>query len=173
MAHSIEVLLDERADTAIRRLWQGLADAGLPSQLRVTSDTNRPHITLIAAERIAPEVDHALTELDDLFPMRAALGAPLVFGGGRLTLARLVVASKSLLALHEQVYEICQLYVSSLYAHSAPGHWTPHVTLGRRFTSAQVGQALAIDGIAAEIDADIVGLRRWDGDAHVEHMLIN
>ena len=49
MAHSIELLLDQRADTTIRRLWHALADAGLPSQLRVTSDTNRPHITLVAA----------------------------------------------------------------------------------------------------------------------------
>ena len=140
MAHSIELLLDERADTALRQLWQELADAGLPSQLRVTSDTNRPHITLIAAERIAPDVDDRLAELGDRFPVRAVLGAPLVFGFGRLTLARLVVPSSALLALHEQVYDQCRPFVSSIFPHSQPaGQWTPHVTLGRRFTAAQAG----------------------------------
>lgn len=169
MAHSIELLLDERADAAIRQLWQGLADAGLPSQLRVTSDTNRPHITMIAAERISPDVDDVLAELSDLFPVPATLGAPVVFGGGRLTLARLVVASSALLALHEQVFSHSERHTWNLFAHSKPGQWTPHVTLGRRFTPAQIGQALAaVEGIAADIPASIVGLRRWDGDARTE-----
>ncbi len=172
MAHSIELLLDERADTAIRRLWQSLADAGLPSQLTVTSDTNRPHITLLAAERIEPDVDEALTQLTGLFPLDVVVGAPLVFGGGRLTLARLVVASQPLLNLHEQVYTCSLPFAPKLFAHSRPGHWTPHITLGRRFTPAQVGDALAIARFTADIPATITGLRRWDGDAKVERVLL-
>ncbi|KAA0111811.1 2'-5' RNA ligase family protein [Mycolicibacterium sp. P1-5] len=169
MVHSIELLLDDRADAAIRQLWQVLADAGLPSQVRVTSDTNRPHITVIAAERVAPDVDESLAELVDPLPLDIVLGAPVVFGGGRLTLARLAVASGALLALHEQVYNRSEPHVSNLFAHSKPGQWTPHVTLGRRFTPAQIGQALAaVEGIATDIPASIVGLRRWDGDARTE-----
>jgi len=173
MAHSIELLLDPRADACVRQIWHALADARLPSQVRVTSDTNRPHITLLAAERISPDVDGMLAELVDLFPVRAVLGAPLVFGGARLTLARSVVASSALLALHEQVLALSEPHVSTLFAHSTPGHWTPHVTLGRRFTPAQIGEALAVSGVAADIEADIVGLRRWDSDARTEHVLIN
>jgi 2'-5' RNA ligase len=174
MAHSIELLLDQRADDAVRQIWQALADAGLPSQLRVTSDTNRPHVTLIAAERISPDVDAALTELRDCFPLPAVLGAPLVFGGGRLTLARLVVPSAALLALHEQVYNRSLPHVSNLFGHSKPGQWTPHVTLGRRFTPAQVEEALAaVEAIAADIPAAVVGLRRWDGDAKVDRILLS
>ena len=172
MAHSIELLLDERADTAIRQLWQDLANAGLPSQLRVASDTNRPHITLIAAERIAPDIDAPLAELAENLPIPAILGAPLIFGGGgRMTLARLVVPSGALLALHDGVYDVCRPFVSGLFSHSAPGQWTPHVTLGRRFAGVQAGEALAIDGIAADIRASIVGLRRWDGGAKRECLI--
>jgi hypothetical protein len=153
-------------------MWRALADTGLPSQLKVTSDTNRPHITLIAAERIAPEVDDRLAELGDRFPVHAVLGAPLVFGFGRLTLARLVVPSSALLALHEQVYNQCRPFVSSLFPHSQPGRWTPHLTLGRRVTAPQVGEALAaVDGITADIRASIAGLRRWDGDAKCEYLI--
>lgn len=171
MAHSIELLLDQRADAAIRQLWQELAGAGLPSQLRVSSDSNRPHITLIAAEQIAPAVDGPLTDLARGLPLSVVLGAPLVFGGGgRLTFARLVVSSGALLYLHEQVYDLCRPSASNLFSHSAPGRWTPHVTLGRRLTGAQVGEALAvIDGIGADIAASVVGLRRWDGDAKREY----
>ncbi|MCX2930168.1 2'-5' RNA ligase family protein [Mycobacterium sp. CVI_P3] len=174
MAHSIELLLDQRADTTVRQMWRGLADAGLPSQLKVTSDTNRPHITLIAAERIAPDVDDRLAELGDHFPLPAVIGAPLIFGGGRMTLARLVVPSSALLALHEQVYDQCRRSVSNVFAHSAPGRWTPHVTLGRRFTPAQIGEAMATSHeIAAPCAVTITGLRRWDGDARVEHVLMS
>ena len=173
MAHSIELLLDQRADTTIRQLGQALADAGLPSQMKVTSDTNRPHITLIAAQRIAPDVDGALTELADSFPLDVTLGAPVVFGAGsRLTLARLVVASAELFALHEQVYARSLPFAPNLFAHSQPGQWTPHVTLGRRFTPAQIGDALAAVRLTTDIAAAMTGLRRWDGDARTEHSLI-
>ncbi|KDE97427.1 hypothetical protein Y900_000405 [Mycolicibacterium aromaticivorans JS19b1 = JCM 16368] len=174
MAHSIELLLDQRADDAVRHTWQSLADAGLPSQLRVSSDTNRPHITLIAAERISPDVDEPLAELADRLPLRAVLGAPLIFGTGRMTLARLVVPSAGLLALHEHIYDVCLQSVTNAFAHSAPGRWTPHVTLGRRFTPAQAGDALGlVDGITADIRAGIVGLRRWDSDARTDRVLIS
>lgn len=170
------MLLDDRADAAVRELWRALDEAGLPSQQRVRSDTNRPHITLIAAERISPDVDTGLAELDDLFPLPTTLGAPVVFfGGGRLTLARLVIPSEAVLALHRRIYELCQPYVWNLFSHSAPGHWTPpHVTLGRRLTPAQIGEALArAGGISSDIEAGIVGLRRWDSDARTEHVLIS
>ena len=97
MAHSIELLLDDHSDAAIRQLWTALDDAGLPSQLRVKSATNRPHITMLAAERIDPEVDELLITLAPRLPLPVMIGAPLIFTGGRLTLARLGVASAALL----------------------------------------------------------------------------
>ncbi|BBY61216.1 2'-5' RNA ligase family protein [Mycolicibacterium sarraceniae] len=171
MAHSIELLLDERADTAIRQVWQALADAGLPSQVKVASHTNRPHITLVAAERIDPGIDEELEWLVAELPWPAVLGAPLVFGGGRLTLARLVIPSDKLLDTHELVYDECRPYARNLFAHCAPGRWTPHVTLGRRLTPAHVAEALTVGGITADLAAGIVGLRRWDGDAKRDFLI--
>lgn len=193
MAHSIEVLLDPGADAAIRATWQRLDEAGLPSQVQVRSPTNRPHVTLIAAPRIRPEVDDLLRELTERFPLRCPVGAPLVFGGRRLTLARLIVPSAPLLALHEEVYRRCLPYVEGEpYAHCRPGQWTPHATLGRRMTAEQVGLAMAvlagdvtgktegeiegeIDGKVggqADLTAEAVGLRRWDSDERVDHLLV-
>jgi hypothetical protein len=174
VAHSIELLLDPGTDAVIRRQWQALADAGLPSQMRVTSATNRPHVTLVAAQRIEAGVDDVLRDLAGELPLPAVIGAPLVFGGPRHTLARLVVPSAALLDLHAAVY---RLALPSLardpYPHCAPGQWTPHVTLGRRYTAGEIGPALTVvDGHDGETAAGLVGLRRWDSDARVEHLLV-
>ena len=174
MAHSIELLLDDHSDAAIRKVWHRLSDAGLPSQLRVKSATNRPHITVIAADRISADVDNELAALRPRFPLPVVVGAPLVFGGGRMTLARLIVASADLLELHREVYRRCLPFLpQEPFPHRAPRRWTPHATLGRRFTPEQVGRALdVIDDLSADISADVVGLRRWDGDERIERVLI-
>ena len=174
MAHSIELLLDPDSDHAIRAQWQALAGAGLPSQSHVKSPTNRPHITLLAAQRISAGVDAVLRELGERLPFDAVVGAPLVFGGSRLSLARLIVPSADLLAVHAEVYRMALPYVTGdPYPHCAPGHWTPHATLGRRFTEAEIGAALAaIAPAAGDVAARVTGLRRWDPDLRIDHMLV-
>jgi len=180
MAHSIELLLDSRTDTAIRAAWQALADAGLPSQVNVTSSTNRPHITLLAAERISPDVDEVLRGLAPRLPMACVVGAHVVFGGpvfggSRLTLARLIVPSAELLALQAEVYRLAWPHVTGQpFAHCRPGHWTAHATLGRRLTAIEVGAALTLaEEAAPDLTADVVALRRWDSDARTDHVLVD
>lgn len=174
MAHSIELLLDADSEATVRAQWQSLEDAGLPSQVRVKSSTNRPHVTLIAAQRIKASVDDLLGELAGEFPMPAVIGAPLVFGGPRRTLARLVVPSAPLLELHAAAYRLALPHLTGdPYAHCEPGHWTPHVTLGRRYTADEIGPALAVIGDeGGDMAAGLVGLRRWDSDARVDHLLV-
>ena len=173
MAHSIELLLDDHSDAAIRTAWQRLDDAGLPSQLRVKSSTNRPHVTVLAADHITAEVDAELARLGPRFPFPVVVGAPVIFGGAKLTLARLVVASAELLDIHREVVARCLPQLPrEPFAHSEPGHWTPHVTLGRRFTTEQVALALEVlDGLSADFGAQVVGLRRWDSDAKRDYRI--
>jgi len=185
MAHSIELLLDSHSDAAIRADWQALADAGLPSQVNVKSATNRPHITLLAAERISPDADDVLRELAPRLPMDCVVGAHVVFGGPvfggtRMSLARLVVPSAELLALHAEVYRLTLPHLTGHpFPHCRPGHWTAHATLGRRLTPVQVGAALALapevapDLMAPDLMAEAVALRRWDSDARTDHLLID
>jgi 2'-5' RNA ligase len=173
MSHSIELLLDRHSDVAVRAQWRALADAGLPSQLRIKADTNRPHITLLAAQQISPDVDETLRALAPHFPLPCVLGTPLVFGGPRVTLARLVVPSSALLALHAEVYRLTMAHLpGGPYGHCEPGHWTPHVTLGRRYTAEEVGRALTALSCYGDLPARVVGLRRWDGDARIDHLLV-
>lgn len=173
MTHSIELLLDERSDSTIRHMWAVLDEAGIPSAAAIRSSTNRPHITLLAAGRISPAVDRELASLADRFPIPCVIGAPLVFGTGRFTLTRMVVSSAQLLATQADVYERCLPHLSAEpFPHSAPGQWVPHVTLGRRLTSAQVGESLGVREVTTpEIAGDLIGLRRWDGDQREEHLM--
>lgn len=175
MADSIELIFDPGAEAAIVGMWQRLADAGLPSQLQVTSPTNRPHVTLLAADRIGAAVDGPVRSLAPRLPLTCVLGAAVVFAGPRRTLARLVVASAALLELHDQVYRSCLPHLDGEpFAHCRPGRWTPHATLGRRFTADDVGAVFARAQSALEPDLEVraVGVRRWDGHNRVDHLLI-
>jgi len=174
MAHSIELLLDGPGDEAIRQIWHALDDVGLPSAAAIRAATNRPHITLLAARQIDPSVDKELVGLAGELPIPCVIGSPLVFGAGRFTLTRMIVPSAHLLEVQAEVHRRCLPYVSGEpFAHSAPGQWAPHTTLGRRFTPVQVGQALGvIEATAPDITAQVAGLRRWDGDQREEHLLI-
>ena len=175
MAHSVELLFEAETEGALRGAWDALAEAGLPSQARHTAASNRPHVTLVVADSIAPAVDGELIALADLLPLDCVVGAPLLFGAGRFTLARLIVPSAALLSLQARVHEICLPHLSPGPApHTVPGRWTPHATLGRRLNSVQLGAAVdLVPDVGVDVAGRFVALRRWDGDQRMEHHLIS
>ena len=83
-------------------------------------------------------------------------------------LARLVVPSVGLLALRADVMAALEDDIDA-HRHFAAGHWTPHVTLGRGLTAADVCAALTAAPEGAEIRWSAVRARRWDMMARVEH----
>jgi 2'-5' RNA ligase len=168
MVHSIELVFDRDTEVAIRRIWGELASAGIPSQ----APASRPHVTLVVADRIAPDVDALLTPVAQRLPLRCAVGASVLFGRSDAVLARLVVPTAELLALHAEVHRVCGPYVlPGPMLNSLPGHWTAHVTLARRIGGAQLGRALRVAGRPTEIAGSFAGLRRWDGNKKVEHLI--
>ncbi|MBV9350816.1 MAG: 2'-5' RNA ligase family protein [Mycobacterium sp.] len=168
MVHSIELVFDPDTEAAIRHIWDDLAYAGLPSQ----APAGRPHVTLVVAERIAVDVDALLAPVSQWLPLACAVGAPLLFGRAKPVLARLVVPTTELLALHAEVYRLASPHVSpGPMANSLPGQWTGHVTLGRRIGGGQLGRALRIAGRPTQIDGSFAGLRRWDGGKRAEHLI--
>lgn len=139
----------------MRREWDDLIAAGLPSAGRHTGASNRPHVTLLVRGALAPF--DASRVLRAAFPV--TLGAPILFGRGeRRVLARMVVPSAELLALHAAVHETAEPGEDA--AHTLPGAWTPHVTLARRMPVAELGRALPLVG--GELHGRAAALRRWD-----------
>jgi 2'-5' RNA ligase len=175
VVQSVELLLDPRSDDAVRRQWQALADAGLTSPARHTSASNRPHVTLAVSRRPFPDdVESAVAAAvaTGSFPVPARLGGLLLFGhGDRYVLARLVVPSAELLAVQARVAAAVG-DASGAVPHTAPGRWTPHVTLARSLRGDAVPAALtalaALPGGAADLNATGVAVRRWDGEARRE-----
>ena len=173
MAHSIELLFDAATEAKLRLIWDGLLTAGLPSQAKVTSPSNRPHVTVAVSEHIHADVDDGLRELRDRFPFACTVGAPLVFGTGRFTLARLVLPTDELMGLHRAVHDRTVSHMAPGPApRSTPGHWTAHATLARRLRAEEVGAALTVPHVGADLRGSFVGLRRWDGAQRVEYRLI-
>ncbi|GAB2706603.1 2'-5' RNA ligase [Microbacterium marinum] len=164
---SIELLLDEATERAVRAEWEALAAAGLSSLAAHTAPSNRPHVTLLVRPELGP---FAVAERA-AFPV--VLGAPMLFGAGdRRVLARAVLPSAELLELHAAVHaaagsgaphaaEGVSLAVAGADApHTSPGEWMPHVTLARRLKVADLERALPLLG--GELHGRALSLRRWD-----------
>lgn len=168
MVHSVELLVDTDTEAAIHRVWQELSDAGL----RTPPPTSRPHVTLLVADEISADIDVALRPVLDRLPVACVIGAPVVFGRSPFILVRLVVPSTPLLELHADVVRISQPYlISGAAPNTVVGQWTPHTTLARGVQPRQLSQALKIRSTTRDIRGNITGLRRWDGNNRVEHLV--
>lgn len=148
---SIELTFDEATEARVRDDWERLAEAGLPSLALHTAASNRPHLTLVAgAQLVAPSAAIIRPDAVDL------AGLLLFPHGDRFVLAWSVVRSGELDALHRSVQQ------PDAQPTSHPDAWTPHVTLSRRLSAAQVSTALPLLG--APFVGRSAGIRFWDGD---------
>lgn len=165
MVQSVELLLDEQAEAAVRRQWELLAAAGLPRQ----AASSRPHITVAVADEIRPRIDARLAELE-FTPFQVHLGGLLVFGSRTAILVRAVVPSADLLDLHARVDRTVD-GCPGMPSNTRQGRWTPHVTLVRRLPLADLGKAVSTIAGEPEIRGTVAAIRRWDGDARREWLV--
>ena len=63
--HALELLPDDAGCDVVRRDWQALRDAGLPSQLDHSGTTNAPHLTLLAAPTGEQAAERAVDQAAD------------------------------------------------------------------------------------------------------------
>ena len=166
VTQSVELLLDDDLDAAVRREWEALLAAGLPSQGRHTGETNRPHITLTVASSVLPYLEIALkAELTGQLPVPVRLGGVLVFGGrdGRHVLARSVVPNDELLELQGSCAALWDGQ-PGVSPQLQPGAWSPHVTLARKVPAEAIGTAIGVLGEIPELAGNAVAVRRWDSE---------
>jgi 2'-5' RNA ligase len=156
---SIELTLDETTDAAIRSDWAVLAEAGLPSLASHTSASNRPHISIAVGEELEPS--EALSAALGALPLALRFAGLVLFGPrrGSFVLARSVVVSRELLALHSAAHAT----LAGALDVTLPDRWTPHVTLARRLTAAQL--AVALTELPAASDGLVEGARLWDNES--------
>ena len=157
--HAIELLPDAAGRDVVRREWQALHDAGLPSQLDHRGATNSPHLTVVAAPTLGPDDDRATRDLlGPLLPTEVRVAGIGLLGGSRVTLVRLVDVPdplfRAVLELRRRVPDV-----------QHPG-WLPHITLARRISRADVPAALDVLG-HDDVVLTVTTLRRWDPDAGI------
>ncbi len=155
--HALELVPDDDGAEVVRRDWQRLRDAGLPSQLDHPGRTNSPHVTVVSAPALPDAaIDVAQVRLGSLLPVRARTAGLLLLGGDRLTIARAVDIDddvvRRVLAVRVQVPD--RQHVG----------WLPHVTLARRVDRSDVQRAIEVLG-HEDLVLTLTELRRWDPDA--------
>ena len=163
---SVDLILSPELELAVRSEWDALAARGMSSLADHPGASNRPHITVHAGA--TEDRARALSGAALAVPLPVTLGMPLLFGSGpRRVLARSVVPSAALLALHAAVYEQLSDPASGDTDPErdpwlAPGGWTPHVTLARRLRLDQLDEAAELVG--GDLTGAVVGIRVWNPD---------
>lgn len=161
--HALELLPDEAGCDVVRRDWQALHDAGLPSQLDHRGATNTPHVTVVAAPGIAPADEEAAARLlAELLPVEVRVAGVALLGGAKVTVVRLLDAPDALVS--------AVLEVRAAVPDAQHLGWLPHVTLARRVPRADVPAVLDVLGHDDAV-LRLAGLRRWDPDAGVVRAL--
>ena len=154
--HALELVPDDEGQDLVRRDWQALHEAGLPSQLDHRGSTNAPHVTVVAAPSLpGAAVDGARSGLGGALPLRVRASGLLLLGGDRVTIARAVDVDD------EVVRRV--LAVRHLVPDRQHVGWLPHVTLARRVPRADVQQAVDVLGHADAV-LTLTELRLWDPD---------
>ncbi|MBO1754996.1 2'-5' RNA ligase family protein [Allobranchiibius sp. CTAmp26] len=149
---SLDLSLDPATDEAVRTGWRTLEQLEIPSEGRRTSSTHRPHLTLLSAPTVTPELSQrAAHELGPLLPVRFTVGATVVFGRGPFVVAYLVVPDRALRDV-----------VTDLRSDVEDGAWVPHLTLSRKVPVTRLNDALCA-AETARPDAGVAdSLRHWD-----------
>ena len=158
---SVELLPDVELDRAVRDDWDRLLAADLPSAGRNPSTSNRPHITLAVRDRLEPS---DFLAIGGALPVTIELGGVVLLGHrNRYVLARHVVVSAPLLAIHRAVAELGGP-PEPHHTNTGIDRWTPHLTLARGLTAERLATAMRLIK-APNIVGQAIGARVWDAEA--------
>jgi hypothetical protein len=157
--HALELLPDDAGCDVVRRDWQALRDAGLPSQLDHRGATNSPHVTVLAAPALDGDDEQRAVDLvAPLLPAQVRASGIALLGGTRVSVVRVLDVPDPLvrvvLDLRSRVRDVQHV------------GWLPHITLARRVDRADVGRAVEVLG-HEDVVLTLASLRRWDPDAGI------
>lgn len=131
MALAVCLLLDQPADDVVRRLWERMEAAGVPTLRSHTHGRHVPHLTYASLRSWdLAAVTAQLGGLPEQPPMRLHLDGLGIFRRSRCWLAPALTAD--LAPRQAAVVDAVLATGADLHQHYRPGTWTPHVTLAPR-----------------------------------------
>lgn len=131
MTLAVCLLLDDRSDAAVRRLWRRLEDIGVSTLLTHTHGLHVPHLTWAALRTYDLDaVEASLEALPEHPPVALRLDAFGTFRRSRCWLAPAVTTP--LVERQAAVVAAVLTTGAELHRHYRPGSWVPHVTIAPR-----------------------------------------
>jgi 2'-5' RNA ligase len=146
---------DGEADAAVRRLWQRLADAGLPSLATRTHRRHRPHVSLAVAESLADVDPGSLRSVLMSGRPTLSLYTLSTFPAATGVLFLGVQVTAELLAFHADVHAALGGQPIRQWAYYLPGNWIPHCALAEGLDRSEAGRALELLADYRPITAEV------------------
>lgn len=143
MALALELGLAADGERDVRRLWDALEAASVPS-LATNAFPIRPHVTLAVTDDAdgLRGVAGALRGLID--PTSVELAGPAFFQAEPPIMHLAVASAPGLIAMHGRVVHALQQAEVDLWPHYRPTVWLPHCTLSMGVPVARLGDALTV-----------------------------
>jgi 2'-5' RNA ligase len=152
---ALELYLDRDASRRIRTLWAALDAEGVQSVATLMQGLHRPHVSLVVAERLEPElVAEALDGFTVVPPLTLTFQFVGQFLGRVLWLGP--AASVALLEHQAEVHARLRAAGVDVWEHYRPGRWVPHCTLSMRVPNSLMGISVRRCLEVVPIDATLV-----------------
>ena len=131
MALAVCLLFDERADRAMRRLWDRLEELDIPTLRSHTHGRHVPHLSYaVLREWDLEKVRDRIEDLPSGDPVDLHFDALATFRRGRSWLVAAV--GSELMARQERVVEAATDAGAEMHRNYVPGMWVPHCTVAPR-----------------------------------------
>ncbi len=170
MVAALELYLDQDASRRIRSLWSALGAEGVTSVAALMQGLHRPHVSLVVADRLEPEL-----VADALAGMTIVPPVPLTFQFVGQFIGRVLwlgpAVSSALLDHQAEVYARLSAAGLDLWEQYSPGQWVPHTTLSMRVPNSLLGTAVRRCLEVVPIDATLVGAAVADHARGIRYVL--
>ncbi|MGI9093913.1 MAG: 2'-5' RNA ligase family protein [Mycobacteriales bacterium] len=163
---AIELFFDDAADAAIRRAWDRLETAGLPTLATRSHRRHHPHVSLAVGDGLDVDLCPLVADLPALPVLH--FGAVGTFGGTEGVVFLMPRVTAELLAVHEALHCGLAKHGLQLWEHYLPGRLVPHCTVGYGLSPDQVGTAVGMLSRELPLSACVASINLVDlatGDA--------
>ncbi|MBX3065608.1 MAG: 2'-5' RNA ligase family protein [Anaerolineae bacterium] len=144
MQYAVELYFDDAAEQLIRKMWQAMEEAGIPSGM--LGEGFRPHVTLAVYEkkrgkRFVAGLEHFATTIK---PITLKLDHYGIFATEESVLFLGVTVSSALLRLHRAFQRRFKMLSGGLKDYYLVDRWVPHCTIAHHLPLEQMAAAINV-----------------------------